>query len=190
MRIRTYDKIIYEVYNPIEKKYYIGQSSFGLAVRKSAHKTKAKNNHKSPFHEAIRKHGFDIFEWKIIEVCENKEQLDIKEKYYISEYGFDNLYNTRTGGRFEYKLSENEKQNISKRMMGEKNHQFGIKKSKESMDRLKAQSMEVCSKKVVRLIDGKEYISISDCAKENNISIGCVSLHCNNKLKTQKYKFL
>ena len=45
------------------------------------------------------------------------------------------------------------------------------------------------AKKVIRLIDGKEYLSITSCAKENDVHVTTIKNHCMKKLKNPEYMY-
>lgn len=97
--------IIYKVTNIINGKIYIGQSINSLSLRKTTHKHSAlKNNSQSYFHKAIRKYGWDSFEWEVIDDCNTKQELDIKEIEYItlfeSHISTGKGYNLTKGGDF------------------------------------------------------------------------------------------
>lgn len=95
MEIKMYG-FIYITTNHINGKQYIGQ-------RKYDKKEKWKNYLGSGIilTRAIEKYGKENFSKKIIEECETKEQLNQKEKYWISYYNAvesDNFYNIASGG--------------------------------------------------------------------------------------------
>lgn len=187
---RKYDKVVYMITNEIDGMKYIGASAYGLAVRKAAHKTGANKGKKSPLHDAIRDFGFCNFKWKVLKKFQDMKAAIQYEKFVINKIGLEKLYNTHDGDHMEHKVSEETKKKLSKSKLGNKNPMYGKKLSdKVKKDLLKA-SMEVCCKKVIRISDGEEYVSISDCAKCNNLSIGTVSLHANNKVKKQRFKFI
>lgn len=79
--------IIYKVTNKINEKIYIGQTVQKLNERINAHKSSAKNDCQYSFHKAIRKYGFNNFEWEILEkYITDKNHLDKLELYYIKRY--------------------------------------------------------------------------------------------------------
>jgi len=69
---------IYLVQNKINKKRYIGQTVCGMRRRKSQHEKDSQNGSNLVFHKALRKYGFDNFEWKILFYVE-KERLNTLE---------------------------------------------------------------------------------------------------------------
>lgn len=93
---------IYMIVNNINGKIYIGQSK-NVFTRWSEHYRKAMLNKKddtSVLHKAIRKYGIECFWFKVLELCDEQE-LDEKERFYISLYQsdiFHNNYNVLGGG--------------------------------------------------------------------------------------------
>lgn len=53
-------------------------------IRKSKIKTKSAYNY--PFYRAIRKYGIKNLKWSIIDYATTSEELNEKEKYWISYY--------------------------------------------------------------------------------------------------------
>lgn len=90
---------IYKVVNKVNGKVYIGYTN-DFFVRIKNHKNSSKNP-KSIFHKAIKKHGFENFDWFIIYQSKDKKHtLQQMEKYFISEYNsmIPYGYNTCKGG--------------------------------------------------------------------------------------------
>ena len=89
--------IVYQAINLVNGKSYVGFST-NFPKRKIAHKTKAVNNSPTHFHNAIRKYGWDNFEWNIL--YEGKEEdARRKEMEYISSLDtITNGYNLTIGG--------------------------------------------------------------------------------------------
>jgi group I intron endonuclease len=96
---------IYKVTNKSNGKVYIGFAS-NLTKRKYRHKhyslVKKVTNH---FYTAIRKYGWNNFDWEIIYQTKDKQYcLNVMEKFFIEEYrsyiGFDDCfgYNMTLGG--------------------------------------------------------------------------------------------
>ena len=86
------DMVIYKIRNKINNKIYIGKSIennpnyFGSGISITM---------------AIKKHGKNNFEKDILEKCENLEELNEKEKFWIKEYNSTNRktgYNIAEGG--------------------------------------------------------------------------------------------
>ena len=181
---------IYKATNIITGICYIGQTKFTLVSRKAAHKRRSKDlTRNSPFHKAIRESGFENFEWEMVCLC-TIEELDKKEREVIARIGIENCYNVVNGGKSNFTFPEEYKKLFGTQKFGKNNPQYGKKRTKEEMRKCKEASMEVCSKKVKNIETGEIYPSVSECARQNNCSVGNVSMHCNGKIKTQKYRFL
>jgi len=79
---------------------YIGKTCQNEELRKAQHKNSNKNDH---FHNAIRFHGFDNFEYLVIkDNIETEEELNKLEMFYIKQYETftDKMkgYNSTAGG--------------------------------------------------------------------------------------------
>lgn len=136
--------LIYKATNKINGKIYIGQTVRSFIERQTAHKRESFNKlHSSynyPFHRAIRKYGFDNFEWEIIEKCP-RELLNEKEIHYISVFKSyapknPNGYNLTIGGdnhwgssgihHYLNKMTASEKSMwLSNHRVGKNNPNFG-----------------------------------------------------------------
>jgi len=113
---------IYVVSNIINGKRYIGFTSNELKKRKYQHKQKSESNSPFAFHKAIRKYGWDNFEWEVIyESWDHEHCLTVMEPHFISEYNSfgENGYNMDNGGKKgmlglkRKPLTEEQKKNIS-----------------------------------------------------------------------------
>lgn len=121
--------IIYKAENIVNGKVYIGQTIRNINVRKSIHKNNAlKGESNIYFHRAIRKHGFDNFEWSILCECDSKEKLNAIEKFYISAYRkMTEVYNVTDGGEgaLGYKPTEETLKKLSESHIGKKSGNKG-----------------------------------------------------------------
>jgi len=91
--------IIYKVTNKINNKCYIGQTIRSLEQRKHEHSRDIKKFN-IVFYRSIKKYGWNSFEWKVLEKCDTKEELDEMEFHYIKQYNtfIPNGYNMTWGG--------------------------------------------------------------------------------------------
>lgn len=92
---------IYKVTNKINDKIYIGQTTTSLKRRWKMHKTESrKDRKKSALHYAINKYGVDNFIIEPICSCLNKEELNLKEIYFINTLNSlaPSGYNLKMGG--------------------------------------------------------------------------------------------
>lgn len=89
---------IYKATNKINGKVYIGIDK-KWPTRKYAHKSRAKHDTGFHFHKAIRKYGWENFDWEIIYETFDYEDLKKSEIKFISEYNsFIDGYNKTFGG--------------------------------------------------------------------------------------------
>lgn len=96
---------IYKITNKINRKTYIGQS-VDISQRWHYYRYASTKNTKSLIVAAIRKYGFDKFNFTILEECD-KDELNEKEIYYIKYYKthvLDGGYNLTRGG--EHNIGE------------------------------------------------------------------------------------
>lgn len=89
---------IYKARNTINNKIYIGFDS-NWPRRKHAHKKNFKYRN-GKFYDAIKKYGWDAFEWEILYQSEDKEYcLNVSEKHFIKKFdSMNNGYNMTEGG--------------------------------------------------------------------------------------------
>ena len=97
---------VYYFRNKLNGKYYVGQAD-KLRKRLRHHVSNVKcNRYDNPIYRAIRKYGWENFEWKILEIFEDelyedrKKKLDEAEERYIKEfnsYGATGYNQTRGG---------------------------------------------------------------------------------------------
>jgi group I intron endonuclease len=93
--------IIYKATGPTGR-VYIGQTTYALKIRKGQHKYRAKKqDRRGVFQIALLEHGFDNFIWEQIDHADTVEELDRKEKEWITFYDSMNPkkgYNGTDGG--------------------------------------------------------------------------------------------
>jgi len=109
--------IIYKATNVVNNKCYIGQT-INFSRRKIEHLSESRRTipaqHNSKFYNAIRKYGWDNFNWEIIYKDIPENRLDIAEMCAI--YTFDSCdrgYNSTTGGEGGSARSEETKIKMS-----------------------------------------------------------------------------
>lgn len=141
---------IYQIRNVVNNKVYIG-STFEFRKRKTQHFADLRNNRHYNEHlqRAFNKYGEENFKFEIIEIIEDKNILEEKEKYYIDSfftYDENNGYNVSIPGRIQkYKgMSEETKEKLRQANIGKKlseehkqkigNANRGRKRSKEYCD--------------------------------------------------------
>lgn len=115
--------IIYKATNRLNGKVYIGQTVQALAERMGDHRRKALvHSSKSHFHAAIRKYGFDAFDWTVLEKAEDRALLNSLEQFWIKSHESTNpskgYNNTHGGDSFEF--TEETKRRIGEAGRGNK----------------------------------------------------------------------
>ena len=119
--------IVYKATLKIDGRVYVGQTIKHLEKRIADHKHSSKNPKHDHFRSAIKKYGFENFEWEIIKECHSKEELDSQEILYIELFHSTNPekgFNLKSGGS-RGKHSEKTKKIISEGKIAEKNGMFG-----------------------------------------------------------------
>lgn len=111
---------IYQARLKKDGRVYIGQS-VDCEDRRKAHKSSSKTED-TYFYRAIRKYGWENFEWSIIEEC-SREDLDTREMFWIkkkrsNKEGFG--FNSTEGGNGNkgYSLSAEAKEKLSRLRLG------------------------------------------------------------------------
>lgn len=162
--------IIYKVTNTINGKVYIGQTKFTLEERRIRHWNDANklNRRTVKFHNALLKYGLDNFKWETIQYCQNQDELDYFEKYYIQKYKSTDPnigYNLKLGGKFGGIFTEEAKRNLG-----------------ESTKK-KWENPEIAAKMLAGLRKGTE--TVKEKAKNNFIIHICPV--CNKEFKTKNH---
>lgn len=106
--------VIYKITNKINGKIYIGQTNNSLEYRWKQHCAPySKTN--SYLYNSVKCHGKEVFETKIIARCNNQEEMDHRETYYIRLFNtlVPNGYNLRSGGS-RGRMHEESKKLLSK----------------------------------------------------------------------------
>lgn len=121
---------IYKITNMINQKMYVG-SAVNLNNRISSHLCKLRKNLHGNNHlqASYNKYGEIYFQFEILELVEDKNNLLKKEQYWIDKldtfnYGYNQLPNA--GSTLGYKLSDKRKEEIRKSMLGN-THALGRK---------------------------------------------------------------
>ena len=198
--------IIYKATNKINGKVYIGQTSHSLEWRINKHRQDSQRQD-SYFYRAIRKYGFDNFDWEIIDdTATNHEELNELEKFYIKQYdSFDNKekgYNSTSGGDYSYEITKKERQRRSLRAQGQNNPMYGKpgtwKGKKFSKEHRKHLSEALKGRKapwaeggnnhaatpVINMTTGEKFDSIVEAAKKYNVVADAIGNHLRGISKT------
>lgn len=98
--------VIYRVSCSVNGKLYVGQTRQRFGIRLAEHRNCALGTAEQSYSKrtaiarAMRKYGFDAFDFEIIEICE-PDRLDEREAYWIAELGSlaPAGYNLQAGGK-------------------------------------------------------------------------------------------
>ena len=133
---------IYQIKNLINNKLYIGQTLDKFIERYWNHVWKLNNQrHDNKYlQNAWAKYGEDNFEFSVLHIFQDGENIDDLERYYIDQYDFNNLYNIQYSGQDHAMLgihmSEETKMKIGesnrKNMLGKKHSEETKIKMSES----------------------------------------------------------
>lgn len=139
------NNVIYRFKNKINGKVYIGQTQVSFRKRVIQHVTCSNPDtkcHKSYFHKALNKYGFENFDISIIERCCDQTELDKREVYWINYYNSTNKkfgYNLDGGGHKGKKkkgLSIEHKQKLLQANTGSKRNDSTKQKLSETHKKL------------------------------------------------------
>lgn len=182
--------IIYTIYKSVNTKtgkVYIGFDS-NWPNRFKTHKSASKNQDYK-FYRAIRKYGWDNFEWSVVYQSKNKQHtLKEMETYFINEYdSFHNGYNSTLGGdgTFGLVLSEEARRIISiknkipKPHTPEHNKKIGDAQRGKKRGPLTEEHKAKISKttKGVSKLFSEQHKKNLKCHDNNSIKVFCP--HCN-----------
>jgi len=173
--------LIYKIENKLNSKIYIGQTvrkfKYRIAVYRSVVKNKVE--HKQYILRAMKKYGFENFEFSIIENnIQSQKELDEKEIYWIAFYNSvdHNIgYNLSKGGHSRGKFTEETKKKLAAVHLGKKH-------SEETKEKIRAATIKYFSdpknrEKQSKLHAGKK---LSDEAKKKIVEA------CKNRVFTEE----
>lgn len=130
---------IYKITNKKNGFVYVGQTSCGINMRwarhiisafKKARKRRRRGTYISKFHRAIKQHGINCFEIKVVRKVENSV-ANKTEKEYIQKFTMlGKSYNMKHSGMFGMHHSNEGKQNIAKSMLGLKRGPYNVSNRK------------------------------------------------------------
>lgn len=194
--------LVYEAINKIDGMSYIGITKNELRDRVQKHKNASKTG-TTNFYKAIRKFGFENFEWNIVEDnIKSIEEAQSREKFYIGLRGLENLYNQTVGGEGIHEETEETKIKKSIAMTGEKNPMFGVPGpntvktfTEEHKDKISKALMGIErpnmrggknheAKKVKNITTGEVFDCIMDAARKYNIARQGIGKVCSGERKS------
>lgn len=131
---------IYCILNKVDGKRYIGQS-IDIDTRKNHHfGDLRRGEHKNSYlQHSFNKYGENSFVFSILEYCSSKDELNEREKYWISFYDTTNRskgYNLTTGGDANTEFTIERRMNISNSLKGNKHPMYGKHHSKETRKKM------------------------------------------------------
>lgn len=138
---------IYRATSKTTKKSYFGSTKSPFEKRKQSHKTTArKHTNNWHFHNAIRKYGWEDFEWTVVAMVGTQTQCEDLERWYIERYnttdrrcGYNMTKDTRRGrwpSMKGKKFTEEHKKKIGNANRGKKHTAESLQKmSKAQMGR-------------------------------------------------------
>ena len=110
--------VIYKITNLLNGKCYIGQTIQDLNKRLRRHR----NDKRPGISQAIKKYGWKNFSVEVLEKCENREQLNEREIFWIAKLNTKapNGYNLTIGGKGggEHIVTEETRKKLSESHMG------------------------------------------------------------------------
>lgn len=136
---------IYQIFNKVNNKVYIGQTSERFQRRYWHHNWNLSNgsHHNKFLQNSWNKYGSNNFEFRIIHVLKDGEDINLLEKQYIKQFNateYEYGYNMQDGGQPEsmHRFISEE----SRKIVGEKNrqHMLGRKLSDETRAKMRASS--------------------------------------------------
>ena len=131
--------LIYQAKNKINGKIYIGQTVGNLNSRKAAHLSNAKaGRYDSYFYKTIRKYGSENFIWEVLEECENREELNEREEYWIKKLNTlaPSGYNLESGGK-NFSVHEETRMKMREANKGENNPFYGKKHTEDTLKKMR-----------------------------------------------------
>lgn len=128
---------VYFIRNKLNGHIYVGQTIREPKHRWLCHQYDLKRNDHCNTHlqSAWNKYGEDSFEFLVQEFAIDQSHLNSLEKIYVT---WDGYYNKVEGGSTSSELSEESRNKIREKQMGEKNSMFGRKHSDESKQKISA----------------------------------------------------
>ena len=156
--------IIYCITNKLNDKKYIGQTVQSAEKRWKSH-SQWKLKKKTVIRYAIEKHGINNFVFGVLEKCDTRRELNLRERYWIQKLKTitPNGYNLTTGGDSKFTITNITRKKMSdkaKQRIGGKNSFYGKKHKRASLDPIRKKI--VCYDETGNVI--KDYDSIREAS--------------------------
>lgn len=103
---------IYKITHRESGRVYVGQTKGSVKKRWNGHCSPKSGDKRSIIKSAIQKYGRFSFDFEVVDIAESQEQLDHKERFWISRLNTiaPNGYNIESGGNAIGKVAESTKQ--------------------------------------------------------------------------------
>lgn len=176
---------IYEVTCLNTGKFYIGFTT-NFDNRKYNHK-RSYSKKDNKFYRAIRKHGWDNFNWKIIyQSLDANHCLKIMESYFIQEYNsYKNGYNETLGGEGTIGFKHTEKFKEKKSLFLSKNNpSFGgiSEKQKQKISNTKSLNWIITTPDMEKI----KITNLYNFCKNNNLHVSAMTRVASGERKHHK----
>lgn len=181
---------IYKITNILNGKIYIGQTcQKNPTNRYYKHLTFSRKNDPGPLYKAIRKYGEQFFKFELLFCCENIENCNFMEIYFIKEYKSktdQNGYNVMSGGD-QYSPTEEYCENLSKKMKevfkNKKPWNFGLIKIEKIINKKRINHKS--KRKVICIETGQVFNGVQETANYfGSESSSSVSRVCQGKRRS------
>jgi group I intron endonuclease len=159
-----------------EHRIYVGQTWRTLKQRKKDHRTSFQR-YNSIFYKTIRKYGWDVWDWSIVDKCSSQTELDKSESKWIKfyrEHLFYKCLNLTSGGG-NGKLSEEGRIKLSLACRGHKH-------SEETKQKMRKPKSEEHKKKMSQHSSWNKGIKTPDNIKEK------ISNSLKNRIFTKEHR--
>jgi len=99
---------VYVATNRVNGKQYVGLTTTSLERRKWFHRQTAESGGGTSLHAAIRRFGWEAFDWKILHSARSPHELAQQERHWIKSLGtrYPDGYNHTAGGELPDYLTE------------------------------------------------------------------------------------
>lgn len=183
-------KIIYKITNLINNKLYVGKTEQTLRKRWLEHVQEARRYkkcgnlfYKTRFYPAMVKYGFNNFKIELVEQVAENDNIDDREKYWISKLQTQNPdigYNIADGGMGGALFKGHKHSAQSKEKMSQHNYWKNKKQSREFiLKRIKNNCKEIQNLETGEIFKSKKEAkrkygtSIDDAIKNGHRASGC-----------------
>lgn len=136
---------------------------------------------------ALNKYGIDNFVWEIVEDCNNLDELNNKEVYWISHYNtmVPNGYNMNKGGNNTYKKMPNPKKSWIKGNIPHNKGKIGIYKT-DNITKEKMMLSNKNRKEVICYNELGEIVNIFPSLRHTGKMLECSVINILNCIKNNR----